>query len=228
MSSLVDKIRSRGFWKAVIRPTQFAEKRIPEIHLLQPILEKATVHLRGWPFPFIDPHAQTHIDIDWIGQESEWGHHLEVWRFYQSGQFLDFSGMRDDWRDQSELWPADEKWEVGSRLGVADALFRFTEIFEFGARVSLTEAGDERMHIAVTVGGVRGRALHVEDPRRAPMFAEYKATMEQFPYEVEVARTDLVANAREHALRGAMELFWRFDWQPSIELLREQQEELRR
>lgn len=228
MNALLEKIKSRGHWQTVIRPMKFVGKRIRDIRALYPILEKTSVHLRGWDFPHLDRHANLHIDVDWIGQESEWEHHLEVWRFYQSGQFMDIAGIPHDWRDQSGFWPADEKGGPGRRMSVGDALFRFTEIFEFAARLSLTEAGDDQMNVRITLVGLQDRSLVVEDPRRAPLFADYKASLDEFPYEVELARTDLAADPREFALKAAIELFLRFGWEAREDVLREYQAELRR
>jgi len=228
MSQLSEKIRSRGHWRVMIRPARFVEKRIPEIRALFPLLEKSSVHLRGWDFPHIDSRNQPHFDIDWIGQESEWEHHLETWRFYQSGLFVDLAGMHYDWRDQSEWFPAPKGWEPNTVLGVVDAVYRLTEIFEFAARVSLTEAGDEKIHIEIVAGGLGGRRLWVDDPGRGPLFADYKASLTEFPYKTEVQRTELAANPRELAIKAAQELFWRFGWDAPVEVLRDIQAGLRK
>lgn len=164
--TLLEKIKSRGYWRVVIRPGQFVEKRIPEISSLYPIIQKTTVQLRGWDFPHVDPHTNLHIDVDWVGQESEWQEFLELWRFYQSGQFVDIAGIWEDWRDQSELRLGRHEMEPGALLGIGDTLFRFTEIFEFAARLALTKAGDELMHIEVTVCGLAGRRLWVDSHNR--------------------------------------------------------------
>ena len=82
MSELLDNLRSRGYWRVVIRPGTFIEQRVSNISALYPILQKISVQLRGWGFPHLDSRDQPHIDTDWIGQESEWERYLEVWRFY--------------------------------------------------------------------------------------------------------------------------------------------------
>lgn len=228
MSTLTDKIRSRGYWQVTVRPSRFVEKRIPEIPKLYPIVQKASVQLRGWDFPHIDSHTTPHIDIDWVGQESEWEHHLEAWRFYQSGLFVDLSGMHYDWRDQSGLWQAPEGWTPGQLLGIVDATYRLTEIMEFAARLALSEAGDERMFVEIIVGGLKGRKLWVDDRNRASFFGDYKASINELPYKTELLRTDLVGNARELALKVAQELFWRFDWDAKMEILRDMQAGLRK
>jgi len=230
MSSLLDKIRSRGYWRVVIRPQTFVEKRISQITELYPIIQNTSVQLRGWDFPHLDePHTQTHIDIDWIGQESEWENLLEIWRFYQSGQFIDIAGMQEDWYDQRRSIPAIfGKWEPGLILGIGNTLFRFTEIFEFAARLAMTQAGDDTMHIEITVSNLAGRKLRVDSPNRMPTHHDYTASIKELPYEVELSRTELIAAPRELALKPAIELFRRFGWEPNQDILRDQQKELRR
>lgn len=226
MTTLLEKIRSRGHWQVVIRPGRYVEKRIQNICALYPIVQKASVGLRGWDFPHVDPHTKPHIDVDWVGQESEWQQYLEIWRFYQSGQFVDVAGMPLDWRDQSTLWPADQDWKAGALFGIGDALFTFTEVFEFAARLALTEAGDELMHIEITVSGLAGRRLWVDLHNRWPMFRRYEASLGELPYKVELPRSELVAQARELALKPAAELFARFGWNPDAAILRDIQKNL--
>ncbi len=226
MTTLLEKIKSRGFWRIVIRPGRLEEKRIKQINELYPMIQKTSVELRGWDFPHLDIHTKPHIDIDWVGQESEWQEYLEIWRIYQSGQFIDLSGMPEDWRDQSTLWPPDENWKLGSMLGIGNALFTFTEVFEFAARLALTEAGDEIMHIEVTVSGLKGRRLIGDHPSRLHVRRLYEASLQEFPFATELPRGQLIAQPRSLALKAATELFARFNWKPSEQLLQELQKEL--
>lgn len=225
---LLDRIRSRGHWRVVFRPSTFDQTRVQNIAGLYPIIQKTAVELRGWDFPHVDPHSQPHIDVDWVGQESEWEQFLEVWRFYKSGQFVDISGMQEDWRDQSSLCPPDADWKPGLLLGIGDALFSFTEIFEFAARLALTEVGDDRIRIEVTVSGLNGRRLWVDLHNRWPMMRQYEAAVQALPYSVDLLRAALVAEPKELALDPAMELFRRFGWSPTKDMLRELQSQLRR
>ncbi|MGH7807080.1 MAG: hypothetical protein ACRENT_03215, partial [Thermodesulfobacteriota bacterium] len=186
MSMILDKIRSRGYWRVVIYPTRFIKDRISPITVLYPLVEKTSVQLRGWDFPHVDRKQDPHIDLDWISQEVDWNHSVEVWRFYQSGQFIHYAGIGSDWRDQSGLWPADKGWTPGALLGIVHTVFRFTEIFEFASRLALTDAGDEQMHIEVTLSGLQGRKLFVDSERREPFFSDYKASIKELPYSVDL------------------------------------------
>ena len=228
MNTLLDRIRSRGYWRVVIRPSRFIEKRIANISSLQDILWKNAVQLRGWDFPHADTRNNVHIDVDWISRDFEWKDYLEVWRLYQSGQFVDYAGLVMDWSDQSERGLNDSYCESKKRLNVVDVVFRFTEIFEFAARLSLSEAGDENMHIEVTLGGLSERALWVNPAVRKSFPMKKKVSINEIPYEVDLPRVKLMAEPRELALKPAIELFRRFDWDPHVEVLREMQTELRR
>lgn len=146
MSELLEKIRSRGYWRVVIHPASFVEKQVANISDLYPLLQKISVELRGWDYPHLDVHTPLHIDKAWIQQSSESNQYLELWRFYQNGQFVDFIGMEEDWLDQFHDWSLPENWRHGSYLGVENAVFQFTEMMEFAARLSLTQAGGESMH----------------------------------------------------------------------------------
>lgn len=228
MNSLLERIKSRGYWRVVVRPQTFIEKRISEITDLYPIIQNTSVNLRGWDFPHLDHHSQVHIDIDWIGQDSEWETFLEIWRFYQSGQFVDIAGMHEDWYDRRGSIPAVlEDWRPGLILGIGNTLFRFTEIFEFAARIAMTQAGHDTMHIEISVNNLAGRKLWVDDPNRVPTFHDYTASIRELPYEIDLSRTELIAAPRELALEPATELFRRFGWNPSQGILRDQQKKLR-
>ena len=227
MSELLEKISCRGYWKVVVRPGSFVEKRIEKITDLEPLLQRTSVQLRGWGFPHFDSREQAHIYSDWIQQESEWEEFLEVWRFYQTGQFVDFAGIPYDWDDQSQRHLPSQGWKPGEILNVQDALFTFTEIFEFAARLALSEAGDEFMRIEVTASNLAGRALRLHSQHYLPLPGRYKATINELPYQVDLSRTELISEAKELALKPAVELFRRFGWEPEPDMLRNMQERLR-
>jgi hypothetical protein len=186
LSSVLDKIPTRGRWRVTVRAvSSFDDKRIDNISKLYPLLEDTQVQLRGWNFPHLDTHVKPHIDVKWIGQDFESDSFLEVWRFYQSGQFVWLSGMHEDWLDQSELSPAPAQWTPGATLSVLSTIYQFTEVFEFAARLADTEAGDEEMEIMVTVSGLSGRDLELKSMRYFGFPpGKYVATLQALLYEV--------------------------------------------
>lgn len=44
------------------------------------------MRLRGWDYPHVDPIGYIRGN-DWIQSGSDFGNHVEIWRFYQSAQF---------------------------------------------------------------------------------------------------------------------------------------------
>ena len=160
MSDLTQKIKTAGYVEVSIHPGRFVVDRVQPITSLFPIVQRCKVLLRGWDYPHIDPSTPDPVpDIDFVEQESEWEHHLEWWRLYQSGLFLSLRGICHDWRDQSDLWPADKNWRRGDLLVIEDTLLTLVEIFEFAARLSNTDAGDDRMQCRHHVWRSKGQGF---------------------------------------------------------------------
>lgn len=133
--------------------------------------------------------------------------------------------MEEDWLNQIENHPLFDDWPLpkgrkpGSLLRVENAVFQFTEIFELAARLSLTEAGDEQMHLEIAVSCLTDRILGMEG-RRVPL-RQKKGSVSEFPYKIDLSRTLLITAPRDLALKPALELFRRFGWDPSLEILRD-------
>lgn len=225
MNALLDKIRSRGYWRVLVRPSQFAEKRVDDIATLKRILQNTSVRLRGWDFPHINGRGKEYRDLNSIVQEFEWDHYNELWRLFQSGQFIYYGGFVVDWTQRKTALSSGGIPK--NVLSVRDAVFRFTEVFEFAARMALTEAGHEQMHIEIQAGGLEGRSLWVDPARYIDFVADQKAEFDKVPYKIDVPSPELMAESRELALIAARELFKRFDWDASLEILRDMQATLR-
>ena len=217
--SILDDIRTRGYLEVVIRPQTYSDNRVP-FGELEGIIRRTSLRWRGWDFPHVDPHEPIQRDVDWVGQESAWNHHLEVWRVWASGQFTSISGFASEWRDQSGFWPADRGWTPGTTLGVMETLLRYVEAFTFASRLSVTRAGDEDMQVSLTTANLSGRKLIMDDPSRFFGPHTYQATIESFPYSVSVQREALLADPRGFAIAAAQELYSRFGLDLSGDALR--------
>ena len=226
MTEILQKLKSRGYWKVLIRPTDFVRTRVEDIQTLVDIIKKTAVEFRGWDFPHVSSHSGPSIGIDWIAQEVNWSEHVESWRLYQSGQFAFFGSMWEDWRDESIWEQPRSTWRPGAYLPVVDAVFRYTEIYEFAARLALTDAGAGAMTISITVIGLQGRELRIDHPNRSGFSFPRTCAISEFPYSTALPREQLIGEARNLALVNANELFNRFGWSPGIEFLRGMQEEL--
>ena len=226
MSELLDKIRSRGHWRVLIRPANFEKHRVSEITGLYPIIEKTSVRFRGWDFPHIGKY-QPSVLGDHIAQDTEQDIFDEMWRFYQSGQFIHYSGFIEDRLDRHKSWQPPQGWKPGVSLDPVGVIFRCTEIFEFAARLTFTEAADAQTHLEISANGIKGRILKSETGRlNTP--GTYQCQIENLDLKYDYPNVHLVANTRELALDPVKELFNRFGWNTDKSFLKDIQSELLR
>jgi len=220
--TILSKIRQRGYWRVVIRPASFEEKHIPEYSELFRIVERNSVRLRGWDYPHVDHKSEPGRGHDWVGQEFQWEDELEVWRLYQSGQFVHFFAMAGDWRDESSLWPPEQGWVWGRHMYYISTVYSFLEIFEFAARLALSPAGGITMHVEIELGNLKGRRL-IPETIHYPLAREYRVTLPNWEHVWEGAQTELIAKPRELAALATRDLFTQFGLDLGLDILKKLQ-----
>lgn len=225
MSELLRKIETRGHWVVKIYPMSPPGQQ-PRISELFPIVDKASIEIRGWDFPHIDRTTEPHIDIDWVGQSSEWQHALEVWRLYTTGLFTGVAGFPEDWRDQSGFWRASPDWQPGVRLGIGEVVYRYSEIFLFAANLAASALGGPQASVEIEAKGLAGRQLHMDDPKRYPLQHRYECSIDAFPYTVAADRSELISKSWKYGLEGARQLFERFGWDPGEKIIESWQNDI--
>jgi hypothetical protein len=216
--TVLDKIRTRGYWRGVFRPTTFEEIHIPNFSDLFPIVERNSVRLRGWDYPHIDYQSQPLRGSDWVGQEFDRQDEIEVWRLSMSGQFVHFFTIWGDWRDHSTVWPAEPGWKPSRFIYYIPTVFSFVEIFEFASRLALSSAGAASMLVEVQLHGLQGRRL-VSTDIMVPLSGVYVTQMADWNHRWEGSQTELIAGPRELAAEAAQAFFARFGLDLSRETL---------
>jgi hypothetical protein len=216
-SSTLEKIQSRGYWHVITRPDTFSQERFAYKDLF-PLVQRLAVDLHGDDFPNVLPECSPIRGRDFISQEIEAGQFLEAWKIYQSGQFLHYSGMVDDWLDQGGWLQPPEGWQAGEKLAVEEVVRQFTGIFVFASRLALTDAyvQDNYVHINVLIKGLQGRKLYISSPRKVPLRWNYQADIAEYPYEIRLQRAELIANAASLVLQASKEFFYRLGWEASL------------
>jgi hypothetical protein len=216
--TVLEKLRTRGYWRVVIRPTSFKENHLPNYSDLFPIIEKNSVRLRGWDYPHIDYQSEPLNGADWVGQDFERQDELEIWRVYMSGQFAHLFAMAGEWSDQSVHWAAEPGWRPGRYMYYIHTIYSFVEIFEFAARLALSLASAPSMHVGIDLKGLQGRQI-VSTDIMVPVSGTYVTQMPEWTYRWEGSQAELIARPGEFAAVAARELFARFNFDLSLEIL---------
>ena len=224
---VLETIRSRGHWRVTIRPGSFQRDRIPDRSDLFKIVERKSVRLRGWDYPHIDYRNQPQMGVDWVGQEFEWQDQIELWRLYQSGQFIHFLALCGDWRDRSEIWPTEPGWRHGQFLYYLDTVYTLVEIFEFASRLALSPAVRTAMAVQIDLKGLQDRRLTTTDGSIA-LRGDYRTQLPEWNYRWEGSLTELIAEPRELAATASRDLFAAFNLNVANEVLRRLQERIGR
>ncbi len=212
-ASLLKKILSRGYWRVIIRPESFSQDKI-EYDALYPIMQNTTVSIYDAGFPNVDQRYPLLRGADYIGQEIEAGHILEVWCLYQSGQFIQYSGILEDWTDQLGLFSTPPDWLQANKLAIEEVVRQFTCVFELASRLALTDiyGEDTHLYVDILIKGIQGRRLYISTPGKVPFRSKYTAQIPEYSYAKKFLKEELIASSKELALRASREMFLRFGW----------------
>lgn len=219
MKELIQKIKQKGYWKVIIRPTEFKQKNISGLDECKKIIEASVVSLRGWNYPHIDKNGitisgndsiESYCDSDFIG-------HLEYWRFYQSGQFIHYFSMREDYCiDEKEMQRIKYQGDIESSklLSIISTLYSVTEIFEFAQRLAVKDILGSLIEISIELADVEGRELFFWDSFSRYLNRNYTCTFrdENIAEKRIVPKEELIANSDKIALTVYMEILKKFNW----------------
>jgi hypothetical protein len=231
MEKILNKIKSRGYWRINFRPLVIKKKlELPEC---KNIVEKHNVEYRGWYYPHVPRRHGDDTDLapgnnyyeGWI----DWGIHKEIWRMYQSGQFIHYKAIEEDWYKEDD-WFNDSQLkniEPGTILSVISAVYLITEIFEFLSHLAKNHLYEEGIEIDIRLIKTAQRDLVILDPWRGHLFDQYRAKIGEIVFTSKYSSEQMIQNAKEEALKVIIHIFNRFGWEkPPVESFRNDQEKL--
>lgn len=223
IEEILAKIKSRGYWFVVIRPVKFEEKRIRSLGECEELVRKCAVSLRGWNYPH---YGRSKSGIDYVESVTDWECYKELWRMYQSGQFVHFFSCREDWWHESSSRYV-KKAKPGSVLSVLSTLYSITEIYEFASRLAQKDVFDSELYISIKLHGMRDRRLIILEPMRL-LFRDYICAVDDLPLppkKISVER--ILGRGHDLALDDTIWIFERFNWHsPPRGILKEEQKKL--
>lgn len=225
--SVLKKIKSRGYWEVIIRPTRFEKERFGISECTQ-LVRECNVRLRGWDYPHVSRRYPPYIgDVDYIESLTDFNGHKEVWRMYQSGQFLHLFGCHEDWLDEPIPYFGPSKYariKPGSVLGVMMTLYSVSEIYEFATRLAQKGLFNGTSFLSITLHGMKNRKLMFFDSvRHLP--SEYVCKIADLRREKNIAVDEFLGRGHEIALDHTIWILTRFNWpKPPREILGEDQQ----
>jgi len=218
----VDLIKSTGYTRVVIRPTDKPEELT--VSAARDLVQKSSVSLRGWDYPHIshrnDANGGSETFSTFAQDWCNWQHHREFWRMYKSGQFLHYKALREDLQD-------DDRKPTGLVFAISSFSYTATEVMEFAYRLFRHGLYQHGADVQLTIGRSRGRQLWVDDPMRMGFSTPRVTSSETIEVARTLTRSDFeTTTPSAPALSMILEVFEAFGWQASPEQISRTQKEL--
>lgn len=233
---LLKKIRSKGYWHVVIRPTIFDKDLKINLEDLKQIVNLSQVTKRGWYYPHIDREKNIFISgKDSIASFANWESYYEYWQFYENMQFVHLFAMREDYymndvfkekirNSYLHYRPSNEE-KIDKFLSIIPTLFSITEIYYFAANVVKFANFKKEINITITLKDTDKRALCIDEPGFRNIYKPYTCNYEPVELTETLNALDLLNRHLELALNKTIELFHRFNWtDPNPEVFAKDQE----
>lgn len=211
----IDKVKSRGYWRVNFRP--LGPPKSLSMQECRQLVDKNSVRLRGWYFPFYHDGRAEHYSIDnhndYLGGWIDAGEQKEFWRMYRSGQFLHYAGVDEDWMDgKQERQLSTHIVEPGKYLNFVGSLtFYITEIVEFMSRLHHSGLYEEGVVLSIELHNTKDRQLTSFELMRHLTFP--KVTAEKtIKFRREYTAEELQKPAEELAIEPILYFFELFNF----------------
>ncbi|MCU7492773.1 MAG: hypothetical protein HF312_17495 [Ignavibacteria bacterium] len=227
---LLEKIKSRGYWRINFQPLKI-DIKFDLLKECKDIVLKNAVNLRGWDYPHVplrnDENGAILKKNNFVEGFEDFGNHKEFWRMYQSGQFLYYRGLREDWFDE-DPWKIRYVKEIkpGKYLGIfMSVIFEITEAYLFLSRLTQSGLYSKGVLLNVSLRNTEKRELWTE--YKGMPFVEPRFTgAKDLNFSVQYTKDEVISNPKELAAKLIEQIFDRFGWNPDPGLIKQSQEEL--
>lgn len=177
---ILKKIKERGYWKIVIRPTENLGQVFDKQYDLEVTMSKSKVSLRGWDFPH--GNINLHEGKAYLSKSSEQDYFkwdasdrltkitdwevmdtYEIWSAYTDGQFVYFGNLSEDYYLDEARLASEKSWanvkSAETLLSIVGALYRFTEVYNFAAGLYKNIEQVNQIEIIIELHGAKNRGL---------------------------------------------------------------------
>lgn len=209
---LLALVHDTGYWRVILHPTAFDARRIPSLKACWSIMEESRVRLRGWDYPHLDDRYRRR-GSDWIESGSDFADQIEVWRFYQSGQFVHHFSVTEDREFPSLGWPRSQPSARVSgprQLSFVEVIYTLTEVLEFTRNLAYRQVLEPAATLRVELHGMEDRQLVA--PSNRSLSKRYRSEIDVICWERTALGAELLALAPDFAVDAAQHIFERFGW----------------
>lgn len=228
---IINKIKERGYWRIHFAPLSDEKLSLSQC---REIVEKNSIQLRGWYYPHV-PHriddntAMQSGDKFWQGWIN-WENHIELWRLFQTGQFIHYLALVEDWTQDlivNNMWDRDNgPVKSGEILSTLNTIYLITEIFQFLSRLATDGIYKNGVRISISLNKTDDRKLAILDYRRIPFSEDKKTIASEIGFEKSYTQKQLLEEPVDLAREAILHFFERFDWTPPAEQIKTDQEKL--
>jgi hypothetical protein len=196
--------RDHGYWQVIGHPVMYNPVFLENPIQAHEIVEKSTVHLRGWDFPHDDSHGNSKNTAKGRQSFTIWeGYHYEAWRMYKSGLFIWREYYMEDVEGYSKL---DKKV-----LSFVNVIYSMTEFLLFLKRAYTEFLKVDAIHFELELTDCKARKL-VSLDSGVHIWDDYVSVEEVIPIERDLNSVELEASATTIARDIAKEIFMIFNW----------------
>jgi hypothetical protein len=211
----LEKIKGRGHWYIRFRGERYNPQRLETQLQSDELIQRLVVSLRGWDYPHY-PREGAIFGPNYCEGTVDWEGHIEFWRFYQSGQFVHYLALREDWIAQDSWLTRDPRFanlQPGSALFVISTIYTLTEVFELLRRLTSHDIYGDAVTVSLELSPIDNRHLRLlDDFRRAPLMDDYVCRVPKFDWDKTYRKDEVLETSSELALEVIQKLFLLFQW----------------
>ena len=218
---ILTKIKQRGYYQITQRPSSTSNNL--SFSKLEDVIKTNQVRHRGLYYPHVADHRFGKFQRveNFLESFHLYRTHVQIWRFYKSGQFRAYLGLPEDrWDDHTSFgMPWNEKMESKipntKFLEPIMIIYQMTEIWLFALRLSKILNND--CIIEIRLRDMLDRKLEVHDSvRRGGFDRDYVCHTETIALEpIEISAEDLQLKHDDLAIQQTLEIFDYFGWNTS-------------
>ena len=226
------QVKTQGHYRVEIRPASYDAARVGDLYECEDIIRSTKVSLRGWDYPHLSNHRE-HKQFGPTGLTawSDWEDHLEVWKFFRSGQFVHvfaFWENRESYQEELRRHSRPDLAQVSGFQGFLDTtniVWTITEICTFLSRLAYQISREDDMLLTIGLENVHGYALGFSTGTRH-MRRPYVAPTGEIKVSRELSFAAAVGNYRQTAQDMARDVLAQFGFRAEPSVVTSLQEEL--